>query len=67
MFKAEASETPIFYGHCTTGLNDNEAVSKYRFLLYDSEHEELLETSGWLDHINLHLDDNFYADVILKE
>lgn len=51
--RAEASETPMFYGSCVTGIGDDEAVDRYRFSLYNNDTMELIETSGWLQHINL--------------
>lgn len=62
IYKAESSETPLFFGSCTTGINDNEDVDKYQFILYNATTGEEIESSGWLQHFNFNLDNNNLFD-----
>lgn len=61
----EQSLTPLFIG-CVEdkGKNNNERVALYRFSLYSED--ELLETSGWLNHKNADIlpDDMRYFNLL---
>lgn len=48
--RTEATLTPLFIGSYSIGANNNELLNKYKFDLYEVEQEQLLETSGWLQH-----------------
>lgn len=51
--RTEATLTPLFYGSYNIDSKNNELLDKYKFDLYsgiDVDQEQLLETSGWLQH-----------------
>lgn len=46
----ESTITPLFMGKCKFEEDEKEAVNKYRFILYSSNMEDIIEDSGWLQH-----------------
>lgn len=48
--QVESTLTPLFLGIYSIDSASREAEDKYKFDLYSGEQEQLIETSGWLQH-----------------